>query len=228
MEEKERAIRPVEKAYILLIAIFVGGLVIAGVLASKIVNVAGLIVPGGVLAYSITFPITDVICEVWGKKRGKYVVFSGFISLLVALGLIRLTLIVPQAPFWTGEEAFATILGSTSRIIVASFIAYLVSQYHDVWAFHFWRKVTKGKYLWLRNNASTFVSQFIDTAVFITIAFYGVMPVFTLIKGQYVVKLLIALLDTPLVYFGVWLVRRGERNEDRYSGSSSPGNFGQI
>lgn len=211
MEKTERAIQREERAYILLIAIFVGGLVIAGVLASKIVNIAGLIVPGGVLAYSITFPITDIICEVWGKKRGKYVVFSGFITLLVVLGLIRLTLIFPKAHFWTSEEAFARILGSTSRIIIASFIAYLVSQYHDVWAFHFWRKVTKGKYLWLRNNASTFVSQFIDTVVFITIAFYGVMPVFTLIKGQYIIKLLIALLDTPVVYFGVWLIRRGEK-----------------
>jgi len=226
MEETERGIQHKEKVYILLIAIFVGGLVIAGVLASKIVNVAGLMVPGGVLAYSITFPITDVICEVWGKKRGKYVVFSGFITLLVALGLIRLTLIFPKAPFWTGEEAFAKVLGSTSRIIIASFIAYLVSQYHDVWAFHFWRNITKGRYLWLRNNASTFVSQFIDTAIFIIIAFYGVMPIFTLIKGQYIIKLMIALLDTPLVYFGVWLIRRGERNEDRDSRSSSAGNLG--
>jgi uncharacterized integral membrane protein (TIGR00697 family) len=225
MEKTERAIQREERIYILLIAIFVGGLVIAGVLASKIVNIAGLIVPGGVFAYSITFPITDIICEVWGKKRGKYVVFSGFITLLVVLALIRLTLIFPKASFWTGEEAFTKILGGTSRIIIASFIAYLVSQYHDVWAFHFWRKVTKGKHLWLRNNASTFVSQFIDTVVFITIAFYGVMPVFTLIKGQYIIKLLIALLDTPIVYFGVWLIRRGKRNEDRYSGSSSTGSF---
>ncbi len=225
MGKTEKAIQREEKAYVLLIAIFVGGLVIAGVLANKIVNVAGLIVPAGVLAYSITFPITDIICEVWGKKRGKYVVFSGFITLLVVLGLIRLALIFPKAPFWTNEEAFARILGSTSRIIIASFIAYLVSQYHDVWAFHFWRKVTKGKYLWLRNNASTFVSQFIDTVVFITIAFYGVMPVLTLIKGQYIIKLLIALVDTPVVYFGVWLIRRGEKNEDRYSGSSPTGNF---
>lgn len=225
MGKTEKAIQRKEKAYVLLIAIFVGGLVIAGVLANKIVNVAGLIVPAGVLAYSITFPITDIICEVWGKKRGKYVVFSGFITLLVVLGLIRLALIFPKAPFWTNEEAFARILGSTSRIIIASFIAYLVSQYHDVWAFHFWRKVTKGKYLWLRNNASTFVSQFIDTVVFITIAFYGVMPVLTLIKGQYIIKLLIALVDTPVVYFGIWLIRRGEKNEDRYSGSSPTGNF---
>jgi len=225
MGKTERAIQREEKIYILLIAIFVGGLVIAGVLASKIVNIAGLIVPGGVFAYSITFPITDIICEVWGKKKGKYVVFSGFITLLVVLALIRLTLIFPKASFWTGEEAFTKILGGTSRIIIASFIAYLVSQYHDIWAFHFWRKVTKGKHLWLRNNASTFVSQFIDTVVFITIAFYGVMPVFTLIKGQYIIKLLIALLDTPIVYFGVWLIRRGKKDEDRYSGSSPTGSF---
>ncbi|MDH5365306.1 MAG: queuosine precursor transporter [Dehalococcoidia bacterium] len=225
MEPSEKPIPREAKAYILLIAIFVGGLVIAGVLASKIVSVAGLMVPAGVLAYSITFPITDIICEVWGRKRGEYVVFSGFITLLVVLGLIRLALIWPRAPFWGDQEAFSKILGSTSRIIIASFIAYLISQYHDVWAFHFWRKVTKGKYLWLRNNASTFVSQFIDTAVFITIAFYGVMPVFSLIKGQYIIKLLIALLDTPFVYFGVWLVRRGERNENRYSGSSATGSF---
>ena len=225
MEKTERAIQREEKAYIILIAIFVGGLVIAGVLASKIVYIAGLIVPGGVFAYSLTFPITDIICEVLGKKRGKYVVFSGFITLLVVLALIRLTLIFPKASFWTGEEAFTKILGGTSRIIIASFIAYLVSQYHDVWAFHFWRKVTKGKHLWLRNNASTFVSQFIDTVVFITIAFYGVMPVFTLIKGQYIIKLLIALLDTPIVYFGVWLIRRGKRDEDRHSGISPTGSF---
>ncbi|MFQ5867531.1 MAG: queuosine precursor transporter [bacterium] len=225
MEKTERAIQREEKAYILLIAIFVGGLVIAGVLASKIVNVAGLTVPAGVLAYSITFPITDIICEVWGRKRGKYVVFSGFMTLLVVLGLIRLALLWPRAPFWTQEEAFARILGSTSRIIIASFIAYLVSQYHDIWAFHFWRKVTKGKYLWLRNNASTFVSQFIDTSIFITIAFYGSMPVFTLIKGQYIIKLLIAILDTPVVYCGVWLIKGRGRNENRYSRSSTAGNF---
>jgi hypothetical protein len=228
MKQTERVIPSEEKAYIILVAIFVGGLVIAEVLASKIVNLVGLIVPAGVLAYSITFPITDIICEVLGKKRANFVVFSGFITLLVVLGLIRLAFIWPKASFWTNEDAFAKILGSTSRIIIASFIAYLVSQYHDVWAFHLRGKVTRGKYLWLRNNASTFVSQFIDTSVFITIAFYGVMPVFSLIKGQYIVKLFIALLDTPFVYFGVWLIRRGGRNENRYSGSSSPGNFGQI
>jgi len=170
MEPLEKPIQQNEKAYIFLVAIFVGVLVIAGVLASKIVHVAGLVVPAGALAYSITFPITDIICEVWGKKRANLVVFSGFITLLVILGLIRLALVWPRSSFWTDQEVFAKILGSTSRILIASFIPYLASQYHDVWAFHL-------------------------------------------------------LLDTPFVYFGVWLIRKGERNEDRYSGSSAAGNL---
>ena len=202
-----------DRAFILLVAIFVGTLVISSVLASKIITIFGLFVPAGVLAYCITFVATDVISEIWGKERAGRVVFSGFITLLVTLVLVRLALRWGAAPFWRGQEAFSTVLGSTSRIIVASLVAYLASQYHDVWAFHIWRKVTRERHLWLRNTASTVVSQFIDTLIFITIAFYGTMPVFPLIKGQYLIKVLIALLDTPFVYLVVILIRRGDSME---------------
>jgi uncharacterized integral membrane protein (TIGR00697 family) len=92
--------------------------------------------------------------------------------------------------------------------MIASLVAYLCSQYHDVWAFHFWRRVTNARFLWLRNNASTIVSQLLDSVVFITIAFYGRMPVVPLILGQWVVKVGIAVLDTPLVYLLVYLLRQ--------------------
>lgn len=200
--------RSEERAFILLVSIFVGTLVISSVLASKIISIFGLFVPAGVLAYCITFVVTDVISEIWGKERANRVVLCGFITLLVTFLLIRIALFWDAAPFWREQKAFSTVLGSTSRIIIASFIAYLVSQYHDVWAFHVWRKLTAGRHLWLRNTASTVVSQFIDTLIFITIAFYGTMPVFALIKGQYFIKLLIALLDTPFVYLVVMLIRR--------------------
>jgi uncharacterized integral membrane protein (TIGR00697 family) len=198
-----------DRAFILLVSMFVGALVISSVLASKIISIFGLFVPAGVLAYCITFVVTDVISEIWGKGRANRVVFSGFIALLVTFLLIRIALAWDAAPFWTEEKAFSSVLGSTSRIIIASFIAYLVSQFHDVWAFHIWRRVTRERHLWLRNTASTVVSQFIDTVIFITIAFYGTMPVFPLIKGQYLIKVLIALLDTPFVYLVVILIRRG-------------------
>jgi uncharacterized integral membrane protein (TIGR00697 family) len=201
-----------DRAFILLVSMFVGALVISSVLASKIITVLGLMVPAGVLAYCITFVVTDVISEIWGKERANRVVFSGFITLLVTFLLIRLALAWDAAPFWTEQEqkAFSAVLGrSTSRIIIASCIAYLVSQYHDIWAFHVWRRVTEERHLWLRNTASTVISQFIDTLIFITIAFYGTVPVLPLIKGQYLIKVLIALLDTPFVYLVVTLIRRG-------------------
>lgn len=196
------------KAFIILLSIFVGSITIASILATKIINVFGLFVPAGVLAYSITFICTDVISEVWGKERAKYTVVGGFVALIVALLLVQLSLVWPKAPFWTGEQAFQSILGSTSRIIIASFTAYLVSQFHDVWAFHFWKKVTNERHLWLRNNLSTVVSQFLDSFLFITIAFYGVMPIWPLIIGQWVIKFGIAVLDTPVIYFVVWMVRK--------------------
>ncbi|MDM8542492.1 queuosine precursor transporter [Desulfococcaceae bacterium HSG9] len=196
------------RAFILLVTIFAGSLTIASILAVKIIAVAGFFVPAGVLAYSVTFICTDVISEMWGKIRAQHVVLGGFVMLSVILGLVQISLIWPEAPFWKEEDAFQTILGSTSRIIVASFIAYIVSQFHDVWAFHFWKKITHGRHLWLRNNLSTAVSQFIDSSLFVTIAFYGEMPVWPLIVGQWVIKFGIAVLDTPIIYFVIWMLRK--------------------
>jgi len=199
-----------QKALIILISIFVGSITIASVLANKIISVFGLFVPAGILAYSVTFVCTDVISEVWGKEKAGHAVWGGFIALLTVLLLVRIGLVWPKAPFWQGEEAFHAMLGSTSRIIVASFAAYLVSQLHDVWAFHFWKGVTNERHLWLRNNLSTAVSQFLDSFIFITIAFYGTMPVLPLIIGQWIIKFAIGVLDTPVIYAVVWFLRKKE------------------
>lgn len=197
-----------DRAYILLLSIFIGCITIASVLASKIITIMGLFVPAGVLAYSITFICTDVISEIWGRERANITILGGFVALVTVLLLVQSSLVWPKAPFWDNDIAFRSVLGATSRIIVASFIAYLVSQYHDVWAFHFWKRITNDRHLWLRNNLSTAVSQFLDSFIFITIAFYGVMPIGSLIVGQWIVKMAIAVLDTPLVYFIVYLIRR--------------------
>ncbi len=197
--------------FICFCSIFIGSLVISGVLASKIIALGEIYFPAGVLAYAVTFVITDTIGEVWGKKCAQQVVMAGLLTLIVAFLLIYLAVILPAAPFWEEKEAFQRILGmkqGAGRIIVASIIAYTVSQYHDVWAFHFWRKITHKRHLWLRNNASTVVSQAIDTCLFITLAFYGVIPILPLILGQYFIKICVALLDTPIVYFLVHFVKK--------------------
>ena len=209
-----------ERYFTILASIFAGSIVIASVLANKIVDIAGFFVPAGVLAYSVTFTASDVISEIWGKKRAKDTVLGGFAALFFMLILTQISLVWPKAPFWNQEEAFQTIMGSTSRIIAASFIAYLSSQFHDVWAFHFWKKKTKDRHLWLRNNLSTAVSQFVDSFLFITIAFYGVFPVWPMILGQWIVKCGIALLDTPIIYALVWFVRKKIQEQPE---SRSPG-----
>jgi len=200
-----------ESPLIILCGIFVGSLVISEVLANKITALGKIYVPAGVLAYAVTFAITDVVSEIWGKNLARQLVLAGLLSLGVAFLLIWVAIVLPSAPFWTEEKAFIRILGmekGAGRIIVASIVAYVVSQYHDVWAFHFWRKVTRERHLWLRNNASTLTSQAIDTCLFISLAFYGVFPLLPLILGQYFIKLCIALLDTPVVYGLVYLLRR--------------------
>lgn len=196
------------QAYLYLSATFVAALIAANVVSGKIVTLGGLFVPAGVLAYSITFAMTDVLCEVWGRNATQVVVRTGFAVQLLVWVLIALAIRVPAAPFWPHQEAYASVLGSTNRIIAASLIAYLISQSFDVWVFNRIKRASGGRHLWLRNNASTVLSQTLDTVVFITLAFGGQMDLMPLIGGQLVVKWIIALLDTPVVYGLVYLVRR--------------------
>lgn len=194
----------------LFIGLFAVLTVAANIIAVKLIQVGPFVAPAGVIAYSATFLLTDIADEVWGKKFGYKIVVSGFVSNLVAVSVILLAVHWQPAPFQDSgfQEMFRSVLGTVPRIFVASVVAYLISQTHDVWAFHFWKEKTKGKYLWLRNNLSTSVSQFLDTVIFIVLGFYGSVPtnmLVSMIFGQYLLKVLIAVFDTPFVYLGVWM-----------------------
>jgi queuosine precursor transporter len=197
-------------AFCVLAGLFTGSLVISAVLAAKVVALGPLVVPAGVLAFALTFLCTDVINEIFGPRHAYRVVLAGLVALVATLLLIRLAILAPPAPFWPHQDAFATILSTGERVIVASLVAYVISQTADVWIFARLRRATGGRMLWLRNNASTSLAQLLDSAVFVTAAFYGVLPVPPLILGQWIVKLAIAALDTPVVYLAVWLLRRGQ------------------
>ena len=193
----------------LLACSFVVLLVTSNVIAGKIITVGGLFAPAAVICYSLTFAATDTLAEVWGKDRTRFVVNVGFLVTVFSAVFIRLAILMPAAPFWAGQEAFAAVLGGNLRIVIASLTAYVISQHHDIWAFMFWKKVTGGRHLWIRNNLSTAASQLLDTGIFITLAFYGTgTPLLSLFVGQYVVKVLIGVLDTPVVYLLVHLVKR--------------------
>ena len=151
--------------------------------------------------------MTDVIGEIWGKEEANKTVKLGFICQMISLALIGCAILLPVAPFADNQSQFTAILDSSFRVVFASMIGYLVSQSWDVWIFHKIRDAyiakhgsTKGG-RWIWNNASTMTSQIIDTAIFITIAFSGVVPnIWTMILSQYLVKFVYALLDTPFFY----------------------------
>lgn len=198
---------------------FITSLLLSNILASKIIVVGGFLLPAAIILYPLTFLVTDVVGEVEGKKSARSLVMAGFyMSLFMVLALF-IARWLPAAPFWVHQDAWDAILGATPRIVMASMIAYLVSQIHDVWAFHWWRKKTQGRHLWLRNIASTVLSQGIDSVLFITIAFGGIYAwpaIAVMVGSQYLVKVVIALLDTPLCYL---LVRYYGNNRKHIQGS---------
>lgn len=202
----------VPRTFITLVAVFITSLVTANVLATKLFAFSGFILPAGVVAYPITFLMTDVIGEIWGKKVVTRVVWAGFFCSILAMFLGFLATVLPAAPFYERQEFFAELFGRVGRITGASLIAYLVSQLNDVWVFHKLKEYTNGKHLWLRNNVGTITSQFFDTVIFIVIAFYGITStsvLLSMILSQWVIKILIALVDTPFCYWLVaWCKRR--------------------
>jgi uncharacterized integral membrane protein (TIGR00697 family) len=188
---------------ILLSGIFIVGIVTANIASTKIMALGTMVMDAGTLVFPITFLMTDVIGEVWGKRTAYHVVWAGFACTVLAAAILTLARLAPPAPFWHGQEAFEQIAGAVPRLVIASLITYVVSQSHDVWAFHFWREKTSGRHLWLRNNASTIVSQAIDTVLFTTLAFAGTVPgqeLLAMMTSVYGFKVVFALLDTPFCY----------------------------
>ncbi|MBD3311637.1 MAG: queuosine precursor transporter [Candidatus Magasanikbacteria bacterium] len=196
----------------ILTAIFVGGLISANTLGSKITTLFGVAVSVGIFAYPLTFMVTDAVAEVFGRKKAKQIVWAALIAQVFVLLLTYVSVQLPPASRYQLNEEYVKIFSGSLRMIIASLIAFIVSQSHDIWAFEFWKKITNNKYLWLRNNASTFVSQAIDTLLFMFIAFYGISEKFTILfilqlsLSYWLFKIAFAALDTPFVYLLVrWL-----------------------
>lgn len=174
------------------------------------VTIGSFVLPAAVVAYPLTFLMTDVIGEIWGKDEANRTVRNGFVCQVISLILISVAIVLPVAPFADNQAAFEGILGQSFRVVAASMAAYMIAQWNDVFIFHKLKEKCSGKHKWLRNNVSTLISQLLDTAIFITIAFIGTVPnILTMILSQYVVKAAYALLDTPFFYL---LTRRQERD----------------
>jgi hypothetical protein len=200
-----------EDSFSILTALYCTMAVAAAVAATKMISLFNFSVPGGVIIYAASFLITDLISEVHGKKAAVKTVYSGFISMLIFAGYSLLMVYWKPAPFYTDQAAFETVVGLSFRITMASWISFMVSQYCDVVVFHRLKESKKSfisKHLWIRNCSATIASQFVDSVLFISIAFYGLYDIWPLIISQYFVKVIIALFDTPFVYWGRHVLNR--------------------
>ena len=221
MTLKDKALA--RQLYLILGILFITSLVVSNLIFKKffyyypfdvsIFDVKLFEISVGILPYPVTFLITDLISEIYGKKKANEVVVGGIFASFFSMGIIYIANAAP-ATNWSpvSDELFSTVFGSTAIAVLASMLAYLFAQFVDIQIYHFWKRLTKGKYLWLRNNCSTFLSQFIDTAtVLFLLCSFGEIDwsLFSgLLLAGFLFKVIIAALDTPFLYLGVYLFRK--------------------
>ena len=204
-----------DQFFLVLTGIFIASLVTCNLIANKFVTVdlgfKVFIVSAGILPYPLTFLVTDLISELYGQKKANLVVFSGFVASLFVLLFLWLGGQFNAIPdSLVNDSTYDSVFRNAWRLIGASMIAYLFAQFVDVRIFHFWKKLTDGKHLWLRNNGSTIASQLIDTTLVICILFVGVWnadQILSAIIDGWVFKMLMALLDTPIIYGVIYLLK---------------------
>ena len=201
--------------FLILAGIFIASLVTCNLIANKFVTVdlgfRVFIVSAGILPYPFTFLVTDLISELYGQKKANLVVFTGFVASMFVLLFLWLGGQFNAIPdSIVTNQTYDSVFRNAWRIIAASMTAYLFAQFVDVRIFHFWKKLTNGKHLWLRNNASTVASQLLDTILVIFILFFGVWgtdQIISAIVDGWLFKMLMALIDTPIIYGIIFLLK---------------------
>ncbi len=212
-----------DRIYLFLAALFITSLVVSNLIFQKFFywypfsvrlfgsNLFELSV--GILPYPITFLITDLISEIYGKKKANQVVTAGIFASFFSIVILLIAQAVPAIPTSPVDDTtFDKVFALSPLAVLASMLAYLFAQYIDIRIYHFWKNLTRGKMLWLRNNFSTFASQFIDTfTVIVLLCSFGVLPwslFWGLLVSGVLFKILVAALDTPLLYLLVFLFRK--------------------
>jgi len=199
-----------------LFAVIVMSLIVCNIQVLKTVEIFGLTTTLGNILYGSVFLATDLLSEFYGKRTARQAVLLGFCTLVLATVVMQVSLIYTPAPSDFAQPHLQAIFGLLPRVALASLVAYLVSQLHDVWAFHAIRQRTGARHLWLR-NASTIASQLLDTAIFCSIAFIGVFPwpvFWQILLTTYLMKFLVAVLDTPFMYLARYMRQSGVCPED--------------
>ena len=198
--------------FITCAALFVTCLLTANTISAMLTVVAGVAMTAGIVIVPLSYVLSDVLTEVWGYGIARRVIWLGFVCNAVMVIGIWLGGALPPAPFGATQAAYDDLLGATPRILAASFVAYLVGEFANAFVLAKLKIATEGRWLWLRTIGSTVIGQGLDTAIFVTLAFAGTMPLSALDRlmlGQWLFKVLYEAAGTPLVYAVVgWLKAR--------------------
>ncbi len=199
--------------FVFIVAIFITCLITANIAAAKLVQVFGLVLPAGTIIFPISYIFGDVLTEVYGYRQARRVIWLGFFCNFIVVVTIWIGQVLPPAPFWDGQKAYERILGYTPRLLVASFLAYLVGEFANSFVLAKMKIITEGRWLWTRTIGSTLVGQGLDSLVFMTLAFVGTIPVgglLSAILSQWFVKSAYEAVVTPLTYIVVNFLKRRE------------------
>lgn len=199
--------------FVLVAVIFTACLVTSNIIAVKLISIFGFVMPAAIIIFPISYIFGDVLTEVYGYQTARRVIWLGFSCNLFLVIAVWLGQIMPAASFWDGQEAYERILGYAPRLLVASFIAYLVGEFANSYVLAKMKCATKGKWLWTRTIGSTLVGQGLDSMVFMVLAFTGVIPVSGLVNAiitQWFVKSAYEAALTPATYRMVLFLKRRE------------------
>jgi uncharacterized integral membrane protein (TIGR00697 family) len=199
--------------FVFIVGIFITCLVTANITAVKLVNIFGLVVPAAVVIFPISYIAGDVLTEVYGYRQARRVIWLGFLCNLIVVAGIVLGQVLPGAGFWDAQAAYERILGYTPRLLLASFIAYLVGEFANSFVLAKMKIATNGRWLWTRTIGSTVIGQGLDSLLFITVAFAGTIPAANLgeaIITQWLFKVAYETLATPLTYAVVAFFKKQE------------------
>ena len=213
---KKKDLFTVEKVspwFVMIVAIFITCLITANIIAVKLISLYGFILPAAILIFPLSYIIGDVLTEVYGYRQARRVIWLGFFCNFITVVAIWIGQMLPSASFWDGQASYERILGYAPRLLLASFLAYLVGEFSNAFVLAKMKIATKGRWLWLRTIGSTFIGQGLDSVVFIILAFVGTIPLnalFSAVVIQWLAKSLYEAVVTPLTYVVVAFLKRKE------------------
>jgi len=197
-----------------LTSLFITCLLISNIIASKLMEVGGIVLPSAVILFPVTYILADVFTEVYGFKKTRMVIWIGFAANAFMSLVFLIVIALPHPSFFANQAAYATVLGSTPRVLAASLAGYWAGEFSNSIVLSVLKKATKGRYLWTRTISSTIVGEGLDPILFISIAFVGTMPgpaLLQMMLAQYLFKVSYEVVCTPLTYLVVGFIKRKEQ-----------------